>query len=87
MRESSHINEQYIKEHKILQQRSILKEYSEFVGVVYEEQKIEEEKEKAFQKAIKKCIERNILKEFLEKNSSEVLNMLINHFPQLSNFI
>ena len=70
------IDIRYSSQHKILQQRSILKEYSEFVEVVYEEQKIEEEKEKAFQKAIKKCIERNILKEFLERNSSEVLNML-----------
>ena len=51
--------------------------YSAFVGKVQEFEKENLSREDAIKKAVIYCVEHNILKEFLEQNSSEVLNMLI----------
>ena len=50
--------------------------YSVFVDKVRELER-EKSQEEAMKGAIEYCIEHNILKRFLERNSSEVLNMLI----------
>jgi predicted transposase YdaD len=51
--------------------------YSAFVGKVEEYEVSNGNREEAIKKAIKYCIEHDILKAFLEKNSSEVINMLL----------
>jgi len=51
--------------------------YSAFVGKVNEYEKEGLAREAAIKEAVKYCVENNILKEFLEQNSSEVMNMLI----------
>jgi len=51
--------------------------YSAFVGKVQEFEKEKLSREEAIKKAVKYCVEHDILKEFLEQNSSEVMNMLI----------
>jgi hypothetical protein len=53
-----------------------LEGYSEFVERIRENGKTMA-KEESVKAAIKQCIERNILRTFLETNSSEVMNMLI----------
>ena len=63
------------KEHKILKNCKPLEEYSEFVETV--RQYIEQDKEHGFEKAIKECIRKGILKEYLQRKSREVINMLI----------
>ena len=50
--------------------------YSFFINKLREYQ-LEYSLEEAMEKAIKYCIEHNVLKEFLEENSSEVMNMLL----------
>ena len=57
-----------------------LKEYSYFVSVVrtYLEKGLE--LNDAIVKAVKICINENVMKEFLEKNASEVVNMLFTEF-------
>jgi hypothetical protein len=54
--------------------------YSEFIGKVRELERPDEELTEAISKAIKWCISHNILKDFLEQNGSEVINMLFNEF-------
>jgi predicted transposase/invertase (TIGR01784 family) len=54
-----------------------LADYSAFVGKVHEYEKEGLGREEAIKKAIKYCLERDILKKFLEENSTEVLNMLL----------
>jgi len=54
-----------------------LAEYSAFVDKVREYQKECGNLEEAIKKAIKYCREHDILKEFLEKNATEVFNMLM----------
>ena len=51
--------------------------YSAFVDKVREFEKESGDREEAIKKAVKYCREHDILKEFLEKNSSEVMNMMI----------
>jgi predicted transposase/invertase (TIGR01784 family) len=51
--------------------------YSIFVDTVRKYKKTISDKEAAFIKAIKYCIDHNILSQFLELHSSEVLNMLL----------
>ena len=61
-----------------------LENYSKFIDKIREYQKEykrkykgkEEILEKSFRSAIKYCIKNNILKDFLKKHSSEVINML-----------
>ena len=54
-----------------------LAEYSAFVDKVREYEKETGNLEEAIRKAIKYCRENDILKEFLEKNATEVINMLL----------
>jgi len=51
--------------------------YSAFIAKAREFEKELEEKEEAMKAAIKYCREHDILKEFLEKHSTEVFNMLL----------
>ena len=61
----------------ILQRCKTLKGYSAFIGKVREYEKEGYSLEEAIRKAVIYCREHDILKEFLEKNSSEVINMLM----------
>ena len=63
------------KGNKILQSCKPLAEYSIFVETV--RRNIEQDKEYGFEKAIKECIQNGILKEYLQRKSKEVINMLI----------
>ena len=51
--------------------------YEEFIAAVRDYEKQGMEREAAITQAVKDCINRNILKNFLETNSSEVRNMLL----------
>ena len=51
--------------------------YSAFVGKVQEYERESLSREEAIKKAIKYCLEHDILKDFLERNASEVENMLL----------
>ena len=53
----------------------MLREYREFVETVRKHKEAREQE--YFRKAIDECIKRGILKEYLERKGSEVLNMLI----------
>ena len=74
------ININYKENHSIVQQCQYLKEYSYFISVVrtYLEKGLE--LNDAIIQAVKICIDKNVMKEFLEKNSSEVINMLFTEF-------
>jgi len=74
------MNINYEENHAILQQCQYLKEYSYFIFVVRTYLKKGFELNKAIIKAVKICINKNVMKEFLEKNSSEVINMLFTEF-------
>ena len=63
------------KGNKLLQSCKPLAEYSLFVETV--RRNIEQDKEYGFEKAIKECIQNDILKEYLQRKSKEVINMLI----------
>jgi hypothetical protein len=54
-----------------------LAEYRAFVGKVREYEREGGGREEAMKRAVRYCRDRDILKEFLEKNGSEVMNMLI----------
>ena len=51
--------------------------YSAFIGKVREYEKENGDKEEAMKKAVLYCRDHDILKEFLEQNGTEVMNMLI----------
>ena len=53
-----------------------LGDYSTFVAKIREYEKEGTGKEDAFKRAIQYCLEHEILKDFFEKNASEVINML-----------
>ena len=55
-----------------------LKQYSLFVDAV--RRNIAVDKEHGFEKAIKECIQNDILREYLQRKSKEVLNMLIGEY-------
>ena len=74
------ININYEENHAIVQQCQYLKEYSYFISVIRTYLKKGLELNKAIIKAVKICINENVMKEFLEKNSSEVINMLFTEF-------
>ena len=63
------------KAHTILHHCKPLEEYSTFVEIV--RRNIERDKEYGFENAIKECIQNGILKEYLQRKSKEVINMLI----------
>jgi len=50
--------------------------YSAFIGKVREFEKESETREEAMKKAVRYCRDHDILKEFLEHNATEVMNML-----------
>jgi hypothetical protein len=64
----------------ILKKCEILDNYSFLIGKVREYQKEGLSLEKAVLSAVKYCIEHNKLKDFLEKHSSEVHNMLLEEY-------
>jgi hypothetical protein len=63
-------------EHIVKKSRTLIG-YSAFVAKVREYEKTAVDKEVAMKEAILYCIDHDILKEFLQTNSSEVVNMLI----------
>ncbi|MDR1178005.1 MAG: Rpn family recombination-promoting nuclease/putative transposase, partial [Spirochaetaceae bacterium] len=62
---------------EIVKRCTVLNGYSAFVARVREYEKELGDKEEAMKAAIKYCREHDILKEFLERHSSEVMNMLL----------
>lgn len=60
---------------KILKKCKILREYSEFIETVKKYNK--EKYDNAIEMAVKECIDRGILREYLERKGSQVINMLI----------
>jgi flagellar basal body-associated protein FliL len=56
-----------------------LGDYETFVDMVYQNGKVMERTD-AIVKAVKDCVNQGILKDFLEKHSPEVINMLLNEF-------
>ena len=72
------ININYDKDSRILKNCKPLEQYSLFVDTV--RRHIVVDREYGFEKAIKECIENDILKEYLQRKSKEVLNMLIGEY-------
>ena len=70
------ININHGRNEKIVKRCKTLAAYSAFVGKVREFGKESNDLDEAIKKAITYCLEHGILKDFLEKNSSEVMNML-----------
>ena len=69
------MNINYTKGSKILSACKPLKEYTLFVDAVRRHTKLD--CENGFQNAIKECIRNDILREYLQRKSREVMNMLI----------
>ena len=72
------VNINYDKTNEILKLCKPLKQYSLFVDAV--RRNIAVDKEHGFEKAIKECIQNDILREYLQWKSKEVLNMLIGEY-------
>ncbi|MFC1239579.1 Rpn family recombination-promoting nuclease/putative transposase [Treponema vincentii] len=72
------ININYDKGSPILKSCEPLKQYSLFVDTV--RRHIAIDREHGFEKAIKECIQNDILREYLQRKSKEVLNMLIGEY-------
>ena len=68
-------NINYNKGSKILHTCKPLKEYTLFVNAVRKHLKLDSEN--GFKNAIKECIQNDILREYLQRKSREVMNMLI----------
>ena len=68
-------NINYTKGSKILSACKPLKEYTLFVDAVRRHTKLDSEN--GFQNAIKECVRNDILREYLQRKSREVMNMLI----------
>ncbi|MBM7021957.1 Rpn family recombination-promoting nuclease/putative transposase [Treponema sp. Marseille-Q4523] len=68
-------NINYNKGSEILHTCKPLKEYTLFVEAVRKHTKLDSEN--GFQNAIKECIQNDILREYLQRKSREVMNMLI----------
>lgn len=69
------INIKEPQKHEVLQHCKILREYAQFVECVEQHRSADEEN--AIEQAIKECIKKNILKEYLLRKGSQVINMLI----------
>ena len=69
------ININYNKDSKLLENCKPLGEYTQFVEAV--RRHIRLDAENGFKNAIKECIQNDILKNYLERKSREVMNMLI----------
>lgn len=67
------ININHYKKHKILEECKILGEYSRFIEIAREQCG----DKNRLEKAVKTCISRDILRDYLERKSSEVINMLM----------
>lgn len=63
------------KKNKLLEKCPVMAEYSLFVDSV--RRNLKEDREEGFKKAIKECMDNNILKEYLNRKSREVNNMLV----------
>ena len=72
------VNINYDKASEILERCKPLKQYSLFVDAV--RRNIAVDTEHGFEKAIKECIQNDILREYLQRKSKEVLNMLIGEY-------
>ena len=68
-------NINYNKESRILHTCKPLKEYTLFIEAVRKHTKLDSEN--GFRNAIKECIQNDILREYLQRKSREVMNMLI----------
>ena len=68
-------NINYNKDNEILHTCKPLKEYTLFVDAVRRHTKLDSEN--GFRNAIKECIQNDILREYLQRKSREVMNMLI----------
>ena len=69
------ININYDKDSRIVKRCEPLGQYSLFVDAV--RRHIAVDKEHGFENAIKECIKNNILREYLQRKSREVVNMLV----------
>ena len=69
------ININYDTESRILKHCKALEQYSLFVDAV--RRNIALDREHGFEKAIKECIKKDILKDYLQRKSKEVINMLV----------
>ena len=69
------MNINYTKGSKILHTCKPLKEYTLFIDAVRRHTKLDSEN--GFQNAIKECIQNDVLREYLQRKSREVMNMLI----------
>ena len=67
---------------ELLESCKVLWEYSYFINEVRENQKQGLAIETAVREAQKSCIEKDILKEFLEQNSAEVSDVILEEFDQ-----
>ncbi|MGI5093465.1 hypothetical protein H0R96_13125, partial [Treponema socranskii] len=71
-------NINYNRGSEILHTCKPLKEYTLFVDAVRRHTKLDPEN--GFQNAIKDCIQNDILREYLQRKSKEVINMLITEY-------
>ena len=69
------ININYNKDNGLLERCKPLEEYTLFVETVRRHVKLD--RENGFKNAIKECIQNDILRDYLERKSREVMNMLI----------
>lgn len=69
------ININLEEQHEILEKCPILKEYSQLMAMIRDNQC--QGKKDAYKIAIQECISQGILKEYLQRKGSEVCNMLI----------
>jgi hypothetical protein len=67
---------------KILKKCKTLDNYSFFIDKIREYLKEKKTLEEAVELAVKYCKEKNILKEYLQKNSSEVFNMIFGEYDR-----
>ena len=72
------VNINYDKDNVIIKRCEPLKQYSQFVDAVRHHIAID--REHGFETAIKECIQNDILREYLQRKSKEVLNMLIGEY-------
>mgnify|MGYP000998324811 CR=1 FL=1 len=72
------ININYDKGSPILKSSKPLEQYSRFVDTVRRHVAID--REHGFENAIKECMQHDILREYLQRKSKEVLNMLIGEY-------
>jgi hypothetical protein len=71
------VYEKIVGDKNIAEKCKTLGEYSAFIEKVRELEKETKNLEEAFKKAVIYCRDHEILKEFLEKNATEVMNMLM----------